>query len=542
MKEVVRLPDNLRITAPVTPNESVSRPSHAAEPPQILPTDPNRVPGNGNQTDNPGYQTGDLLLNRGSVFGQFLEQLSSTPDLSKSLQGFLLDAMARQESIAARQPADAPLRTLLSSIPMEAEQAAESLKFQQQNATQFGGPLFRLLGQISEQSSNAGFDLRLADFLKAFSGYFSRQSTTQSIFANLEQIRGEVPLPYAKKLQEAMRSLGGKAETGGDPPESTGGLKEEPSALYAGGTKGGLSPSYAEKPQEAAHAPGWEYEVGARPAQGNLNAPKEIGDRQTEENLNVLKKDVIPFLAKYTAQTNDYGKTRDDVSMLLHNTAILNVSTRENLEDRFDQLFRYCKYSLNLPDATINLMRSLFGEEIAARRSGKDDAFYSALVKLLSSPGGTAGADHAVLHDITRSVLLDNSVYMPFQHIFLPVNLDGRFLFAQMWIEKREEDDDAHGPGGTAQPTSVYLTFDIQDLGYFEAAVHILDRRVDLSLSYPPALDRFRGTIRSELASILENNGLGAEKVQVSPCAAARIPQIVREKIEERRNSVNVSV
>ncbi len=489
MKEVVRLPDNLRIPAPVTPNESVSRPSRTAEPPQILPTEPNRVPGNGNQTENPGYQNGELLLNRSSVFGQFVEQLRLTPDLAKSLQELLLNAVAGKTSVAARLPAGAPLRSLLESIPAEPGQAAESLRFQQENATQFGGPLFRLLGQISSQSSNAGFALRLADFLKAFSGYFSRESTTLSILANLEQIHDEIPLPYAKKLQEAARPFVEQAE--------------------GGGRNGAVS------------------------------------DRQTEANLEALKKEVIPFLAEYTSKTNDYGKTRDDVSMLLHNASILNVSTRRNLEDSFGQLFRYCKYNLNLPDATVDLMSSLFGEEIAARRSGKDDAFYSALAKLLSSAGGASpGADRAVLHDITRSILLDNSVYMPFQHLFLPVDIDGRFLFAQMWIEKKEESETAARGGGDAkpQPASLYLTFEIQDLGYFEASVRLLDRRVDLSLGYPPALDRFRGDIRAELSSILEQNGLNAEKVRVSPCTERKVPRLVREKIEERRNSVNVSV
>lgn len=485
MKEVVRVPDNLRITAPVTPNESVIRPSQTpAEAPQVLPTNPNRVPGNGNQTENPGYQTGELLQNRGSVFGQFIEQLRATPDLSKSLQGLLLSAVARQESIAARQPADAPLPTLLAALKMDPQQVAESLSFQQENATQFSGPLFRLLGQISEQSTNAGFDLRLADFLKAFSGYFSRQSTTHAALANLDRIRGEIPLAYAKDLRKAMGPMDG-----------------------------------------------------------------QDGESQAVENLDTLKKEVIPFLAKYVAQTNDYGKVRDEISMLLHNTAILNVSTRENLGDRFEQLFRYCKYNLNLPDATMDLLRSLFGEELAAKRTEKSDAFYSALVQLLSSAGGGAGgtsggADRAVLHDVTRSILLDNSVYMPFQHLFLPVDIDGRLLFAQMWVEKKEEDEPgARGRGGTAaRPTAIYLTFDIQDLGYFEASIHILDRHVDLRLGYPPAFDRFRGAIRSELSSILEKNGLNAEDVRVSPCAEATVPRAIQDKIEERRNSVNVSV
>lgn len=333
-----------------------------------------------------------LLRFRNSVYGQFLKQLESTPDLSQTLQKIAMNAVNGQKITAARLPADSPLRALASSITMQKGDILKNLTFQRENASLFSGKLFQLLGQISQQSSDSRLDLHLADFLKAFCGYCTAQDTTQAIFTNLETIRNRIPIPYAKQLSGEIRKLSGNAE-------------------------------------------------------------------DTNQNLALLKEKIIPLLGKYVSKTNDYGKSREAISMLLHNTSILNVSTQENLSQKFEQLLHYCKYSLNLPDTIINRMKFLFAGEIAAKREDStDNAFCKAFLSLLSHTGGKnspAGTDAAALHDICQSVLLDNSVYMPFQHIFLPVSIDGRFLFTQIWIEKKERERSAKKqPSGNRPPST----------------------------------------------------------------------------------------
>ena len=472
------MPDNLRITTPVNNSQGISKPNPAAESSPAAPINPSRVPQSGNQKQNTQDQAMDLLRFRNSVYGQFLKQLESTPDLSQTLQKIALNAVNGQKISAAHLPADSPLRALASSITMQKGDILKNLTFQRENASLFSGKLFQLLGQISQQHSDSRLDLQLADFLKAFCGYCTAQDTTQAIFTNLETIRNRIPVPYAKQLSGEIRKLSGNAEN-------------------------------------------------------------------TNQNLALLKEKIIPLLGKYVSKTNDYGKSREAISMLLHNTSILNVSTQENLSQKFEQLLHYCKYSLNLPDTTINRMKFLFAGEIAVRRENStDNAFCKAFLSLLSHAGGKdspAGTDAAALHDICQSVLLDNSVYMPFQHIFLPVSIDGRFLFTQIWIEKKETGT-VHGKAAIRKPSAVYLTFEIQDLGYFEASMQVLGKQVSMNLSCPAVLNRLHGEIRSGITEILQKNGLTPGSVRLSSGGAPQIPSLILEKINERKDSVDVTV
>lgn len=474
------MPDNLRISTPIANTEGINKPNPAGELSHLNPINPNRVPKTGNDEEN-GRQAADLLLNRNSVYSQFIQQLRQTPNLAQTLQKLLGDTVSRQALSSLQSGENSPLRMLTSSMAARADDILESLSSQQEDATLFSGAFFKLLGQISMQNSDAQFDLHLANFLKAFSGYYTAADTTQAILANLNDIKYSIPLPFAKKLVPVLAKL------------------------------------------SDGHSA------------GHVNA-----------DLLVLKKEIIPLLGEYVTKTNDYGKSRDTISMLLHNTAILNESSKENLADKFTQLFRYCKYNLNLPDVTVGMLQSLFAQDIYSRQQNKQTKFMNALTSLLSHTADKTppdGVDKAVLHDICQSLLLDSSVYMPFQHIFLPAQIDGRFFFTQLWIEKKDPDDDHKRANDAAKAAkSVYLTFEIQDLGYFEASVRILGKQVEMKLACPPALDRLHGEIRSGISDILKKNGLSAENVRLSTCVTPQMPQIIMEKIQERKRSVDVSV
>ncbi len=92
------------------------------------------------------------------------------------------------------------------------------------------------------------------------------------------------------------------------------------------------------------------------------------------------------------------------------------------------------------------------------------------------------------------------------------------------------------------RPVRLYLTFDIQDLGYFEASVSLTGKRADLHLACPPALARRRGEIRADLAGILQRDGLAPGSVRLTSCREPEVPKIIRKKIDERKRAIDVSV
>ena len=479
------MPDNLRITTPVSNTEGISRPNPAGDPNRPVPVNPNRVPRPDNSEET-GRQSEDLLLNRGSVFSQFVRQLQQTPGLDRTLQKLLSDA-AQQLEAGAAPSASAPafsgsLRALAAAMAADEDGIAESLAAQRDDATLFTGPLFKLLLQISAQGADPQFDLRLADFLKAYSGFSNASGTAQAILLNLKDLKYSIPVPFAKRLSAMMEKL-----SDGNDPDSV------------------------------------------------------------DADLAVLKREIVPFLGEYVAKTNDYGKTRDTISMLLHNTAVLNESSRGNLNAKLGQLLDYCRNTLALPDMTLGMVRTLFAQETAQVQEKKRNGFLEELTSLLSraSDGKVPqGLDRSTLNDISRSILLDNSVFMPFQHIFLPADIDGRFLFAQMWIEKTDPDENRKPRSDSAPaPKSVYLSFDIQDLGYFEASVRITGKQVGMKLSCPPVLRDYLGEIRTGVSGILKRNGLVPGEVRLSSAGSQpKLPQIIMQKIQERKRSVDVSV
>ena len=478
------MPDNLRITTPINNTEGVRPTNPANDTSRASPVNPSRVP-RANGSESEGSRPQDLLLDRMSVYSKFIEQLEQSPSLERTLQKLMSDAAAVQNpgfsSLETDFPVSSPLRALISAMAAQEDGMLKSLTDQEADATLFTGQLFKLLGQISSQRSDPQFDLRLANFLKAYTGYTTSGEITRAIRAELAEVRDTVPVPFAKRLAAVMEKLSDGTDR-----------------------------------------------------------------RFLVPDLLVLKKEVIPLLSEYVSKTNDFGTLRDTISMLLNNTAILNESSRENLDGKFGQILQYSSETLRLPKAALSMMQDLYVQELNAGKEENGDRFLSALTSLLSRSSEKSlppGIDRTSLHDVTHSLLLDNSVFMPFHHIVLPAQVSGRFLFAQIWVEKQSADKiRQEGPGTETSPKLLYLTFDIQNLGYFEAALRLTGKRVDLSLSCPPSLERNHGQIRSDLSDILEKNGLDFGEVRLSTCKKPKVPHLILQKIAERKRVIDVTV
>ncbi|WP_411676513.1 hypothetical protein [Caproicibacter sp.] len=473
------MPENLRITAPVPNSDGILKPNPSAQSSQIEPMDPARVNRPNTQDQNTDSASLNLLLSRDSVFGKFIQQLRQTPALSETLGKLLLNTVRRMETNPGFLPENSALRELVSSLAAEQDGLINDLVFQQKNSTLFSGPLFQLLSRISQQAEDPQLDLRIAGFLKAFDGFSSAKETTDAILSNLSAIGRRIPTNYAKQLALLSEKL-------------------------------------------------------------NTSDPEGA----VNENLNLLKKEILPFLSDYVSKSSDYGKMRETLSLLLQNLSILNVSSRENLQSQFQQLAAYC--GRHTAEPTLRLMRSFFADtvEAGAGKEKPESRFLHSLVALLSHGGqGSSGADQAAVGDIGKALLLDNSVYMPFTHLFLPAVLQGRFLFSQIWVEKKDRNDEGHAvPGAAAPPKRLYLSFEIQDLGSFEAKVELTGKKIDLSLACPEKLLGQTGAITSSLARILDRNGFSFGDIRLSRFEKPQIPELILQKTMERKRSVDVTI
>ena len=503
------MPENLRITTAVPTSDSMIKPNASPQSPQVDAVDPSRVTQPNTKDQKTGSQSLDLLLSRESVFGKFIQQLRQTPALSQTLEKLLFDLSGRQDILARVLQEDSPLRQLAQNLPAGKGDMLEALKFQQKDSSLFSGGLFRLLGQISQQSGDDTFDLLLAGFLKAFDGYRTVPDTMQSILANLETIERQIAGPYAKQLHDAVQDL--------------------PYAKLTQDQEGQTSDDSFQK-------------LGAEPESAEKGADPEAFS--ASGNLQALKKNVLPLLSEYISKSSDYGKVRENVSLLLNNTAILQVSTRENMEEQLGKLITYARHSLNLTSDALQQLQILSSRELSGDpQKLPENKFFSALLSLLPQgvKEGAAGFEKTVYQDIVHSLLLDNSVYMPFVHFYLPMNMQGRNLFAQMWVEK-DNTDEHHSAASEKKPRSLFLTFDIQGLGYFEAFVTLQNRKADIRLNCPPSLVKKSGDIVPDVSQILRSNGFTAGEIRVASSDKPEIPGLILQKINERKRSIDVTV
>ncbi len=201
------MPDNLRITTPVTTNESLPKISSTKQPESMVPIDPTKVlqP----NTDKQGNQNSnfDLLLNRNSVFSKFLQQLGETPALSQTLQKIVFETFSRSENVHDNRPVSMLMKQLSAAMKMQPDDMLKNLMFQGSNHTKFSGPVFDVLRNLMNEYPESGLEKPLADFLKAFDGYFSISETTSAITQSLDTLARQIPGAYGKQLRELADQL-----------------------------------------------------------------------------------------------------------------------------------------------------------------------------------------------------------------------------------------------------------------------------------------------------------------------------------------------
>ncbi len=472
------MPDNIRITTPIPLQEGIGRISQLKNPGAMQGVDASKVAqsNTGTMGQNEGFE---FLLSRNSVFSKFIEQLAQTPELSQNMKKIVLDLFGKTES-ARTENLSATMTQLADTMKMEPEDMLTNLEFLGANQTKFSGKAFDTLRELLAQFPTDAAKEKLAEFLKAYDGFFSIGSTTEAIARELNIMRQQVPMPYSGQLQELTNQL------------------------------------VTDHPVE------------------NMN-----------QNLTLLKEKIIPFLSSYVSTTNDFGRVRDNITLLVHDLAQLNISSRDELSEKFHSLLDYLRFDLNFSAAKTENIKALFIEHLNQSPEKPQNAFFESLVRALAegSQHSPSQLSQSLYKDAVSSMLLDNSVYMPFQHMFLPVNYHGQFMFSEIWIEK---DDNAEKKTGytadAGKTTRMHLTFDIKSLGYFEATIELNQKKAQVRLNCPAELSADTKRISDNITEIFARNGLDADRVDITTGKSPTVSQQILNKIYERKNIVDVTI
>ena len=262
--------------------------------------------------------------------------------------------------------------------------------------------------------------------------------------------------------------------------------------------------------------------------------------KYTDLNLGILKNEVIPFLGKYISRMNDFGILRDYVSVLVHNLIRLEFSSKDIFSDELENLFAYLKYNFDIDDKQMDILKKSFIDTYETTSSAKNDSVKAFLTLLKDGAAKSESpVNKSLMKEMADSILFSHNVNIPLIHMFLPLNYNGMFMFSEIWIG-REEHKKARP--GYEQTYKVFITFDIQNLGYFESILKLSKNKLVLDIYVPCGISSYTEKIKKDLDALLCKNGIITEGVNVRECVKVRRFNEVFSNLAERKNSVDVTI
>ena len=392
----------------------------------------------------------------------------------------VLQGQQVQVSSGIRSGFAAEMAQFLEFLQMDEGQLLSFLQNQMQSGSRFTGALFQMLRNAYNGATSELTKYDILQFARRFGDYTSTEHIEDNLIRTADEMSEALPGKWSSQLTDILAQL----ENGVD-----------------------------------------------------------AGDRAG--NLKLLREQVFPLVSKYVSLTHDHGLARNLLSAMALDVARYENGSENGLLAAFRHLANsevLPKELAELPDS--ELLRMLKDTEFHRAADSNSFADRMARVTHRALQGEDGVSTQEAFHSILNAVLINESVYMPLQHVMLPLNWNGRLMFSEMWVDPDAEQDSRggrdRGEGGPVQ--RILIKMDIQSVGAFDVLLQNRDEGVSLLVTCPRAVAESAPQITRSLRDILARNGLNVEQVQV---AEQRRPLTVSEvfpKVFERMSGVNVKV
>ena len=479
------MPDILGVTNPIPghDNSSVNRniPVSPSDTRIQNAPDPTRVSRPDNRTER--QDSGDAAgagqgLRYDSNFSAFLQRLMNTPGMGASIATLFSIYEGKIVSSGMEEGIAGDMAALLNMLKMDQGQLSKFLQSQMSSGTRFGGALFALLREGYSSGNSEALRTTILQFLKRYSDYSSTPHIQGNLLRTLTRLTRAIPASWGSQLLPMVSELEGK--------------------LSAGDRAGALK---------------------------------------------LLQGTIVPFLGGYTSRTNDMGLSRTLISMLALDISRLENGSEEGLLQAFHQLNGYSNMREKLGHLSDEALLRLIDNTSFAKAS-EGDQFAAQLTRaaLRALQGGSGNEAQEAFRNIVSAFLINESVYMPLNHIILPMEWDGKMAFSEMWVDPDAEENLKRGRGERDNVLRFLFKLDIQSLGFFDMVLTCQRDRVDIQLFCPEKVAPFSQQVQGELSRILTENGLSAGAVQVQAMERPLTLSEVFPKIFEGENSINVKI
>ncbi len=266
------------------------------------------------------------------------------------------------------------------------------------------------------------------------------------------------------------------------------------------------------------------------------------GNRQG--SLQLLQREIFPYMSAYVERTHDMGTPRSLLTMLALNVARYENGSVEKLLEGFHQLSGYgtLKGQLgNIDDQSLLLLLKNRGGGAESSGAIRFSDHLAAAAARAFRGEGSAEVQQA-FQNLIAAMLLNESVYMPINHYLLPLEWNGRMLFSELWVDPNAEDEQGRAGGGGKNTMRFLFKMDVQSLGLFDVILTAQGTDVDVQIACSDKAAAFSKQIGDAVSQILARNELRPTRVAVRRMDRPVTLTEVFPKIFEGKNSVNVKV
>ena len=257
-------------------------------------------------------------------------------------------------------------------------------------------------------------------------------------------------------------------------------------------------------------------------------------------NTRLLKEEIIPYMGKYVADNRELGKLRDLVTLVAFNTARYESGSLDSVVQAFQRLMDFPTFQKHFKGMSAKDFRDMLANVDYDRAAGKNELTDKLLNIIRAGVKGEAGIENReAFVNVMRSMLVNESVYMPLMHVMLPVILDGVPMFSELWVDPDEE---SGNPGSKERGIKLLIKFDMKDVGFFDMMLYYEKGKIDMLIHYPDELSKHESDIRENIRKIMSRNNLDLEYLAVEQNKVPIQVSAAFPKIFERRNSINVTI
>ena len=382
-------------------------------------------------------------------------------------------------SSGIREGTATELGALLAGLRIEEADLLSFLSGQLKTGSQLGGALFAMLRSACARGGSEAVQDGVLRFVRAWLDYSSAPHIQGNILRGLDQMSRAMPASWGERLQQLTRQL---------------------EQLMAGGSH--------------------------------------------QESVQFLQKDVLSLISQYISRSHDLGLPRQLTNQLTLNMARYENGTTENLLAAFGQLKSFGTLRQQLGGIDDQSLLAILQRDHA--RSGAQATRFADLLadRAAQALRGTGSLEtQQAFQELVRSILINESVYMPLNHYLLPLEADGRMLFSELWVDPNaDQDQDGRSRSDQGREMRFLFKMDIQGVGLVDLVLVHRDGQVSLRLDCPRQLTSFSDMIEHDLAGILKENELTPAQISVRQMGRPLTLTEVFPKIFERKDSINVKI